>query len=102
MVISGLYESNGRTKLIVRAPEEDNSRYVEVGQYLSNGQILVKSIDPYHFPTPLVILEQSGVEVAKAVGESPEDSKKQASLPSNNLENPALVSNISLNLENIE
>ena len=40
VVISGLYESNGRTKLIVRAPEEDNSRYVEVGQYLSNGQIL--------------------------------------------------------------
>ena len=103
VIIFGLYESNGRTKLIVRAPEEDNSRYVEVGQYLSNGQILVKSIDMNHFPTPLVILEQAGVEIVKAVGESPEDSKKQASLlPSENWDNSALVSNISLNVKNIE
>ena len=58
----------------MQAPEENNARYVEVGQYLSNGQILVKSIDPNHFPTPLVILEQSGIEIAKAIGEDPEDS----------------------------
>ncbi|MCC0179470.1 hypothetical protein I4641_21145 [Waterburya agarophytonicola K14] len=100
VIISGLYESNGSTKLIVQAPEENNSRYVEVGQYLSNGQILVKSIDRNHFPTPLVILEQSGVEVAKAIGETPEDSKNQASLlPTSNLDHQALVSNISLDTE---
>lgn len=74
VVISGLIEVDGRPKLIVQAPEETSSRYVEVGQYLSNGQILVKSIDMNHFPTPLVILEQSGVEVAKAIGESTDES----------------------------
>lgn len=103
VVISGLYESNGLTKLIVRAPEEDNSRYVEVGQYLSNGQILVKAIDRNHFPTPLVILEQSGVEITKAIGESSEDSQSRIStLPAQGLDNQALISNISLNLAEIE
>lgn len=103
VVISGLYESNGLTKLIVQAPEEDSSRYVEVGQYLSNGQILVKSIDRNHFPTPLVILEQSGVEVAKAIGETPEDSRNRISvLPTPSFDDQALTSNISLNLEDIQ
>ena len=99
VIISGLYESNGSTKLIVQAPEESNSRYVEVGQYLSNGQILVKSIDRNHFPTPVVILEQRGVEVIKAIGETPEDSRNKLStlpFPSNN---QPLISKISLNPE---
>ena len=73
VIISGLIEVAGRPKLIVEAPEESSSRYVEVGQYLSNGQILVKSIDMNHFPTPLVILEQYGVEVEVAIGEKTEE-----------------------------
>lgn len=74
--ILGLYEPpNGTTKLIVQAPEESNSRYVEVGQYLSNGEVLVKSIDRYHYPYPQVILEQSGIEVYKEIGEDSENSK---------------------------
>lgn len=77
--IAGLIEVDGRPKLIVQAPEETSSRYVEVGQYLSNGQILVKSIDMNHFPTPLVILEQSGVEVAKAIGEKTEEASEVSS-----------------------
>ena len=100
VIISGLYESNGSTKLIVQAPEESNSRYVEVGQYLSNGQILVKDIDRNHFPTPIVILEQSGVEVIKAIGETPEDSRNELStLPTQSPNNQSLVSKISLNFE---
>ena len=72
--ILGLYEApNGSTKLIVQAPEESNSRYVEVGQYLSNGEVLVKSIDRGHSPYPQVVLEQSGVEVYKAIGEDPDE-----------------------------
>ena len=103
VVISGLYESNGSTKLIVRAPEEDNSRYVEVGQYLSNGRVLVKSIDPYHFPTPLVILEQSGIEIAKTVGETPEDSRNRvSSVPTKSSDEQTLLSNISLELKDIQ
>ena len=74
--ILGLYEPpNGKTKLIVQAPEEDSSRYVEVGQYLSNGEVLVKSIDRYSSPYPQVILEQAGIEVYKAIGEEPENNE---------------------------
>ena len=103
VIISGLYESNGRTKLIVKAPEETSSRYVEVGQYLSNGQILVKRVDRNHFPTPLVILEQSGVEVSKTIGETPEDSRDRiSSLPEENLEARPLISSISLNLKDAQ
>lgn len=102
VVISGLYESNGSTKIIVQAPEEDNSRYVEVGQYLSNGQVLVKRIDPYHFPTPLVILEQSGVEIAKEIGETATDGKSRVgSLPLDQSGNRTIVSGVSLNTEDI-
>ena len=82
VVISGLIEINGKPKLIVNAPEETSSRYVQVGQYLSNGQILVKSIDLNHFPTPLVVLEQveSGIKVTKAIGEA-SDIESVSSLP---------------------
>jgi len=51
VIISGLYEANGRI----------------------NGQVLVKSIDQDNFPYPLVILEQSGIEVAKTIGGSSND-----------------------------
>ena len=101
VVISGMYESNGTTKLIVNAPEENSSRYVEVGQYLSNGQVLVKSVDRNHFPAPLVTLEQAGVEVYKTIGETPEESRRISSLPTQT-PNQTLLSNISLNLTNPE
>lgn len=97
VIISGLYEANGRIKLIVQAPEENTSRYVEVGQYLSNGQVLVKSIDKDHFPSPLIILEQSGMEVAKTIGESlEEDDGDISSLPTTK-PNSDWLSSISLN-----
>ncbi len=101
VIVSGLYQGNGRAKLIVKAPEEDTSRYVEVGQYLSNGQILVKSIDLNYSPTPRVILEQSGVEVTKEIGESPENSNGNniSSLPIDNSSNGTLLSNASLKLK---
>ena len=84
VVITGLYQANGVTKLIVQAPEESNSRYVEVGEYLSNGRVLVKSIDMRQSP-PLIILEQAGVEVAKAIGENSRDEAETSLLPINNL-----------------
>lgn len=72
VVVTGVVKVDGRDKIIVNAPEEASSRYVEVGQYISNGQILVKRIDFNNFSTPVVILEQFGVEVAREVGESAE------------------------------
>ena len=81
VVISGMFEANGRTRLIVQAPEESSSRYVEVGQYLSNGQVLVKRIDKDHFPSPMIILEQSGVEVAKTIGDDLDEDDRLSALP---------------------
>ncbi|MEM8718195.1 MAG: hypothetical protein AAGE84_02645 [Cyanobacteria bacterium P01_G01_bin.39] len=96
VIISGLYESNGTVKLIVQAPEEDTSRYVEVGQYLSNGQILVKRIEQDSFASPLIILEESGIEVAKAIGEGVEDDADSISLIPANTSSNNLSSTISL------
>lgn len=72
VLVTGLIELGDRIKLIIQAPEETSARYVEIGQYLSNGQILVKRIEP-GFPEPTVILEQNGVEVAKVIGQLQED-----------------------------
>ncbi|MGL5079051.1 MAG: hypothetical protein ACRDBG_24900 [Waterburya sp.] len=73
VIISGLYEANGTTKLIVQESEESGSRYVDIGERIVDGQVLVKSVNANSSPTPLVILEQSGVEVSKAIGEVPEE-----------------------------
>ncbi|MEM9506208.1 MAG: hypothetical protein AAGA16_00835 [Cyanobacteria bacterium P01_E01_bin.35] len=97
VIISGLYEANGSTKLIVQAPEEDTSRYVEVGQYLSNGQVLVKRIEQDSFDFPLIILEESGIEVAKTIGISAEDEADDVSFVPTEIPNSTLSSSISLN-----
>ena len=72
VLITGLIELGDHIKLIVQAPEETSARYVEIGQYLSNGKVLVKRIEP-GFPSPTVILEQNGEEIAKVIGEDEEE-----------------------------
>jgi hypothetical protein len=69
--VSGIVTVNGVTQAIVKAPNEDTSRYVRVGQRLANGQVLVKRIDAFAGSDPVVILEQNGVEVARVVGDKP-------------------------------
>ncbi len=69
--VTGIVTVNGVTQAIIKAPNEDTSRYVRVGQRLSNGQVLVKRIDSYAGSDPVVILEQNGVEVARVVGDKP-------------------------------
>lgn len=66
--VSGVIQIGSTPYAIVNAPNEPSSRYVRVGQLLSNGQVLVKRIDMYQGGEPVVILEQSGVEVTRAVG----------------------------------
>ena len=80
VLITGLVNLGDRIKLIVQAPEEATSRYVGVGQYISNGRVLVKRIE-FGYPYPTVILEQSGIEVAKEIGEPIEETDEQAFLP---------------------
>lgn len=71
VTVMGVIQIGEATQAIVQVPNEATSRYVQVGQRLSNGQVLVKRIEMNEGAEPVVILEQYGVEVAKAVGEQP-------------------------------
>ncbi|MEW6495581.1 MAG: hypothetical protein AB1589_24140 [Cyanobacteriota bacterium] len=68
--VSGVVEVGNTPVAIVKVPNEP-ARYVREGQLLANGQVLVKRIEMNRGPTPVVILEQYGVEVARGVGEAP-------------------------------
>lgn len=68
--VSGVVEVGNTPVAIVKVPNEP-ARYVREGQRLANGQVLVKRIEMNRGPTPVVILEQYGVEVARGVGEAP-------------------------------
>jgi hypothetical protein len=66
--VTGVVVVAGVPQAIVQAPNEASSRYVQAGQRLSNGQVLVKRIEMHGSSDPVVILEQNGVEVSKTVG----------------------------------
>jgi hypothetical protein len=66
--VSGIVQAGDRTSAIVRVPSEGTSRYVNEGDYLANGRILVKRIDVSADAEPVVILEQDGIEVIRTVG----------------------------------
>jgi hypothetical protein len=66
--VTGVAEVGGTPMAIIKVPGEP-ARYVREGQRIANGQVLVKRIEMNQGPTPVVILEQYGVEVAKAVGD---------------------------------
>jgi len=77
--VSGVVKVGNETQVIVKVPNEPTSRYVKIGQRLSNGQVLVKRVDLKEGADPIVILEENGVEVAKAVGEKPPSREQPAS-----------------------
>jgi hypothetical protein len=67
--VSGVVQVGEQAQAIIKAPNENTSRYVSVGQRLANGQVLVKRIEMNEGSDPIVIFEQYGIEVAKRVGE---------------------------------
>lgn len=70
--VSGIIDVAGTSpKAIVKAPNENSSRYVSPGERLSDGLILVKRIEMNSPGGPVVILEQFGVEVTRRVGDRP-------------------------------
>jgi hypothetical protein len=68
--VTGVVKIGGTVQAIVKAPNEPTSRYVGIGQRLSNGQILVKRIELNPGSEPIVILEENGIEVPVMVGSS--------------------------------
>lgn len=82
VAVTGVIQINGDTFAIVKAPGEATSRYVREGQRLANGRVLVKRIQVRGGEEPVVILEENGIEVARAVGSSTEDIEETAAIPS--------------------
>ena len=65
--VTGIIELGNQIQVIVNAPQEPFSRYVEPGQFLSNGQVLVKRVETQIDGSKIVILEQFGQEVIKTI-----------------------------------
>ena len=67
--ISGVIEVAGKTQVIVKLPNESFNRYIEVGDRIANGKVLVKRVEGQNSLSPTVVLEEVGVEVARKVGD---------------------------------
>ncbi|MEA5579608.1 hypothetical protein [Anabaena sp. UHCC 0451] len=81
VLVSGVVLIGREPQAIIKVPDEPTSRYVQAGQRLGNG-VLIKRIEMNRGSNPVVIFEQFGIEVTKAVGEKPatEASKTAAGL----------------------
>jgi hypothetical protein len=64
--VKGVMSVGGKVSAIVKTPNEP-SRSVSAGDYLSGGAVRVKRIELGVDREPVVVLEQNGVEVVKAV-----------------------------------
>lgn len=64
--ITGVITLDGVDNIMVKAPNEQYSRYVQVGDVIADGQVTVKRVD-FRRNSPVVVLEQFGVEVYKEV-----------------------------------
>jgi hypothetical protein len=66
--VSGVAAVNGENYAIIKAPDEPTSRYVRVGDRISNGAVLVKRIETRSGGAPMVVFEERGEEIALPVG----------------------------------
>jgi hypothetical protein len=73
--ISGVIEVGGRTQVIVKLPTESFSRYIEVGERVADGKVLVKRVEGQNSLSPTVVLEEVGVEVPRKIGDKPSASE---------------------------
>ncbi len=73
--ISGVIEVAGRTQVIVKLPTESFSRYIEVGERVADGRVLIKRVEGQNSLSPTVVLEEVGVEVPRKIGDKPSASE---------------------------
>lgn len=68
--VTGIVQlQNGDFRIVLKAPQEQTPRYVRIGDRVANGQVLVKRVETIG-DTQVVVLEEVGVEVRRAVGET--------------------------------
>jgi hypothetical protein len=75
--ISGIMQVDGKTQVIVKLPNESFSRYVEVGDRIYDGKVRIKRVEGEQSLSPMVVLEESGVEVSRRVGDTPGAASKE-------------------------
>jgi hypothetical protein len=85
VLVTGIMDIGGTKYALVNAPGEPTSRAIAVGQKFISNQVLLKRIDNVT-STPLIILEQNGVEVTRPIGQP-----VVAALPNANSTAPALT-----------
>jgi hypothetical protein len=68
--ITGVVQVGNRIMAIAKAPEETSARYVNTGDLLSSGRVIVREIRVGTSGQPTVILEQNGQRVVKSIGVS--------------------------------
>ncbi len=66
--VTGVIQTGGRVMAIVKAPEESTARYVNAGDTLSSGRVIVREIRVGQAGQPTVVLEQNGQRVTKSIG----------------------------------
>lgn len=76
--VSGVSQINGQIQVIVKLPGESFSRYLSVGEKVLNGKVLIKRVQDPTAITPIVVLEEAGIEVLRRVGEKPMIANKEA------------------------
>ena len=79
--ISGVIEVAGRTQVIVKLPTESFSRYIEVGERVADGKVLIKRVEGQNSLSPTIVLEEVGVEVPRKIGDKPAGSEAPVAAP---------------------
>jgi hypothetical protein len=69
--VSGVMQIGDEVQIILRTPGSANSQYVRIGQNIAGGRVVVRRVENLATGSPLVILEENGIEVARAVGDAP-------------------------------
>ncbi|OAB58363.1 hypothetical protein AY600_04600 [Phormidium willei BDU 130791] len=69
--VSGVMQIGDEVQIILRTPGSVNSQYVRIGQNIAGGRVVVRRVENLATGSPLVILEENGIEVARAVGDAP-------------------------------
>ncbi|HIK32730.1 MAG TPA: hypothetical protein IGS17_04425 [Oscillatoriales cyanobacterium M59_W2019_021] len=71
IIISGVVQVGNEIQVIVQLPGSSSGRYVKVGDLIADGRVRVKRVEGIQSSSPIVILEEEGVEYARGVGDLP-------------------------------
>ena len=71
IMVHGVVQVGNQVQAIIKTPNEASARYVRSGQRLEGGLVLVKRIETRGLQ-PVVVFEQDGTQVARAVGQEPD------------------------------